>query len=217
MKSSRYQVFIDFDNTITSFDVLDEIIKKFSANDHWKKLERQWQVGNIGSRTCLAGQIKGVRIQKKELLRYLAFIKVDPYFSRLLMFLKKQKTRAYIVSDSFSFIIKAILKNNNIPSLSICANTLKFAKDRLYPSFPHRNRTCDRCAHCKKNTLLNKLKNDKIHIYIGDGLSDACAAESTQLVFAKGKLLKHFHRMKKPCVVFRNLKDVYTYFREELP
>ncbi|MDD5584992.1 MAG: hypothetical protein PHV55_08065, partial [Candidatus Omnitrophica bacterium] len=121
-----------------------------------------------------------------------------------------------IVSDSFSFIIKDILKNNRIAPLPIYANTLKFVKNRLYPSFPRQNRACGRCAHCKKNTLLDKIKNDTISIYIGDGLSDVCAAESTKLTFAKGRLLKHFRRAKRPCIAFKNLRDVYIYCREEL-
>ncbi len=36
-------VFFDFDNTITTFDVLDDMLARFSRNDNWIKLEEQWK------------------------------------------------------------------------------------------------------------------------------------------------------------------------------
>ena len=62
---SNCRVFFDFDNTLTVTDVLMEIIKKFSVNDHWKALEKSWVNGEIGTKECLAGQLQGIRVTKE--------------------------------------------------------------------------------------------------------------------------------------------------------
>ncbi len=210
---SQCLVFFDFDNTITTFDVLDDIIKRFSVNKDWVKFEEAWEKGEIGSRRCLEGQLRSVRVTRKELFRYLSGIKIDPHFHKIYAMLKREGLRPVILSDNFNPIIKFILKNNDIGEMRIFANNLSFRGDRLLSSFPHVNSHCLRCAHCKKKNLLKKGVRDKIIMYIGDGLSDICPAENSDMVFAKGKLLEHFRSKKKLCLAFRNLDDIYNYYR----
>ena len=205
-------VFFDFDATITTFDVLDEIIKHFSANDDWKKHEKDWAKGKIGSRECLEKQIQSVRVTERDLARYLSLIRIDPHFHGLFTLLKREGVRPVILSDNFHPIIEAILRNNGVNGIKIYANALKFQKNRLIPSFPRMNKKCSRCGHCKKKTLQMKNVRDKVIIYVGDGLSDICPAECSDLVFAKGRLLNYFRDKKKLCVSFTDLEDVYNYF-----
>lgn len=206
---AKYKFFFDFDNTIAPFDVLDNIIESFSINKNWIEVEKAWKKGRIGSGDCLTQQLAGVRISKDQLLRYLSSIKIDPYFQIILCLLNRNKIRPVILSDNFGFIIKFILSNNGINNARIHANSLRFNKDRLIPSFPHKNRLCQRCAHCKKKNLLKENSGDKIIIYAGDGLSDICPAEHSDIVFAKASLLKHFRGKKKECFPFKNLEDIY--------
>jgi len=212
LKPLKCQVFFDFDNTITTFDVLDDIIKRFARNKDWQAWERAWEAGRIGSGHCLKKQMELLAIGKKELLRYLSGIKVDPYFKKLLVRFKGQGVRPFILSDSFSFIIENILRNHNISGVKVYSNRLKFLRGRINFSFPHKNNVCLVCAHCKKKNLLRSANGGKVIIYIGDGMSDVCAARHADLVFAKGKLLQCFAMEKRSCIPIRNLKDVYDYF-----
>lgn len=212
-KLSDCVVFFDFDNTITPFDVCDDIIKRFSINEDWIAPELAWQKGKIGSARCLSEQLKSVRISKDELGRYLSQIKIDPYFHRIIGILKKDGLKPVILSDSFTFIINTILRDNGVTNAEIYANDLRFGKDRLMPSFPNRNPRCNICAHCKKKSLLRNKFRDKIIMYVGDGLSDICPALYSHMVFAKGELLRHFRRTKRLCIAYRNLEDIYNYFR----
>lgn len=210
---SECMVFFDFDNTITPFDVLDDIIERFSVNTGWVAFEKAWKRREIGSRICLVGQLGSVRITKKNLLQYLSRIKVEPHFHKLFALLRKEAIRPVILSDSFNFIIKSILRNNGIKGVRVYANRLRFRKDRLLASFPYKNKRCLRCAHCKKKNLLKKGIRGKIIIYIGDGLSDICPAECSDIVFAKGSLLKHFRKTGRLCLAYNNLEDIHNYFR----
>jgi len=206
-------VFFDFDNTITLYDVLDDIVRRFSVNKEWQALEKAWREGRIGSRECIGGQLQLIRVTKKELERYISRVKIDPHFHQLFAMLKREGIGPVILSDSFSFIIKSVLSNNGINGVKVYANKLRFDGNRLIPSFPYQDKLCNRCAHCKKKNLLKTNVKDKIIIYIGDGLSDVCPAECSDLVFAKGNLLEHFRSKKMLCVAFRSISDICNYFR----
>lgn len=202
-------VFFDFDNTLTDFDVLDAVIRRFSVNEDWVTFEEAWQAGNIGSKECLEGQLQSLRLDQKVLSNYLKTIKLDPYFKKLLTLLNHEKIESMILSDSFSYFIHEILGHHQITGIPVYANELEFDYDRLIPSFPFQSPDCRRCAHCKKQHVLKAA--DKITVYIGDGLSDICPAEHADIVFAKGKLYEHFQKIGKPCKHFQSLQDIYLF------
>jgi len=208
LKLSDCVVFFDFDNTITRFDVICDVLERFSVDQKWVPLENAWQAGRIGSKECLKGQLRSVRLTKKEMRRYLSTVPIDPAFSPLVEWLKKNKIRPVILSDSFSFFIKEILKNHGIRGVKVYCNELRFSGNRLIPSFPYRSKACPRCAHCKKQRLLDPQWRGKITVYIGDGLSDVCPARQADLLFAKDHLLDYCRKNRVPCVAFKNLKDV---------
>lgn len=215
--AKNYAVFFDFDNTITAYDVLDDMLARFSKDDKWMVLEEQWKKGKIGSLECLEGQLKSIRIDKKSLDKYLGTIELDPYFKKLLQFFYSKKIKVIILSDNFDYILHRILKINNVSQdvSDIYSNALKIQKSRLLPRFPFTDPECGDCAHCKKTSLLNNVKADETSVYIGDGQSDICASKSADIVFAKGHLRKHYRDEKLPCVPFKKLKDVYECFKKE--
>lgn len=208
--------YFDFDNTITSYDVLDDVIARFSVTDEWEVLEKAWQTGEIGSKSCLVGQMACIRVARKKLLKYLWNIKVDPYFKILLNYLRRKGIPSVIVSDSFSFLIREILKSNGVHKIQVCANELKLEEDRLIPAFPHGNMDCPDCAHCKKRHILASRYEGKRVVYVGDGRSDFCAAMESDVVFAKGTLLKYLLKEGKPCVAFEDFESIYMSAKEML-
>ena len=143
---SNCRVFFDFDNTLTKSDVLSEIIKKFSVNDHWLSLENAWINGEIGAKECLEGQMRGVRVGKKALEKYLAGVELDKNCYKVLSFLNAEGVRPVILSDNFAPIIECILAYHGIKDVKFYANALRFYKDRLIPSFPYDNPFCPSCA-----------------------------------------------------------------------
>lgn len=204
--------FFDFDNTMTSFDVLDDVIKRFAVDKNWVKLEARWKKGEIGSRECLEGQLKSLRATKKSLVKYLDSVKIDPWTEKLFGLLRKHGIKPIILSDSFSFIIKHVLKKNKIGGVKVYANTLEFDGDKLVPSFPYLN-GCSRCGHCKKGQMP-LFNNGKKTIYVGDGHSDMCPASEADFVFAKRPLFNYLTKRKKPCRAFKNFKDIYKDLQE---
>ena len=69
---SNCRVFLDFDNTMTTSDVLDDIIRRFSINEQWMVLQKAWEEDQIGTKECLEGQLKNVRVTKDALHKFLS-------------------------------------------------------------------------------------------------------------------------------------------------
>ncbi len=208
------RVFFDFDNTLTQSDVLFDIIKKFSVNDHWKMLEEAWVAGDIGTKECLEGQLRGIRITKKQLSQFLSTMKLDHNCYKIFSLLSQQGIPPVILSDNFTSIIEQILSYNGIKGVKVYANALRHYKDRLIPSFPYDNPFCPSCAHCKKIHLTRDLHENKLLVYIGDGRSDFCPAKVSDIVFAKDSLLAHMKKEGRGHIAYDNIGDVYHYFKE---
>ena len=208
------RVFFDFDNTMTRTDVLDNIIKDFSVNDDWEALQRSWENDEIGTKECLEGQMRGLRVTKKRLNQYLTKVELDRSCYKILSFLSKEGIPPVILSDNFTPIIEQILDHHGIKGVKVYANALRYYKDRLIPSFPYDNPFCPSCAHCKKIHLTRDQHVNKLIVYIGDGRSDFCPAEVSDIVFAKDKLLAHMKKEGWEHIPYKNLGDVYHYFKE---
>ena len=206
---AQCRFFFDFDNTISSFDVLDNLIERFAVDDRWRELERRWQAGEIGSKECLREQLRSVRSTREQLVDYLATIKIDPYFNRILAVLKKDGIYPLIVSDSFNFLIETILKHHDVHGVRILANRLRVQGDRLIPSFPYENPSCCSCAHCKTSHLRNEDSMGKVLVYVGDGRSDYCASMQAHVVFAKDSLAEYLRQKEKKFIGYNNLQNVY--------
>ncbi len=210
------RVFFDFDNTMTITDVLDNIIKDFSITDDWQKLQKSWEQGEIGTKECLEGQLRGVRVTKKKLAKYLAAAELDHSCYKILSLLSKEGIPPVILSDNFTPIIMEILNHHGIKGIKVYANALRYYKDRLIPSFPYDNPFCPSCAHCKKIHLTRDQHVNKLIVYIGDGRSDFCPAEIADIVFAKDCLLDYMKKKGKDYIPYKDLGDVYNYFKEAI-
>lgn len=210
--ADNFIVFFDFDNTITTIDVIDDMLERFSENDGWKELERKWQRGRIGSRECLKGQVEGMKVAGDKLDEYLSTVKIDPYFKKLLRLLESRRIPFLIVSDNFDYMLERILKTNGISGVRAYCNKVEFFDGRLVPSFPYSNSECGDCANCKKAHVLANRPSGAKAVYIGDGKSDVCASRVSDIVFAKGYLKDLFREEGLPCVAIDSLKDVYEYF-----
>lgn len=209
-------VFFDFDNTIATCDVFDNMLLLFSRDDRWVELEKRWKSGRIGSKTCLEGQLRGMDLNKKSLDNYLSKIKLDPYFKPVYKFLQAKKIKIFVLSDNYDYILNKILKINRINNLRVYANKLKFSKGKIITDYPFKDKDCQICAHCKTKNLLAKVPKGATIIYVGDGESDACPAKYAQVVFAKDHLLRHLKESKLDYMAFNNLKGVLIYLKRKL-
>ena len=115
---SNCWVFFDFDNTMTTSDVLFDVIERFSINNHWKSLEK---VAGRKDRDqgVFEGQLRNVRISKNALYRFLKSWILIPIFTSFWRCWVKEGIKPVILSDNFTCIIEWILEYHGIKDLKV--------------------------------------------------------------------------------------------------
>lgn len=209
------QVFIDFDGTLTTCDVLDQLIINFSINDRWKELEKLWQLKEIGSRQCLSEELAQVRISPADLRKFLSNIPLDPGAINLLAFLKQHHIPVTVLSDGLDFFIETILARHAISGLEVRCNKMSHERDRISLGFPFEEAHCESAAaHCKCASARTKQQANRNSVYIGDGRSDLCAARRADFVFAKGELARCLEIERIAFQRFETLNDVRLFLQK---
>ena len=218
MPDRLLEVYFDFDNTITDFDVLDEVIRRFSVDEGWKVAEAAWESGEIGSRECLERQFAGVRVSDAELRDYLATVRIDPAFPRIVRLLGEAGIKPVILSDSFTPFISAILGQNGVAGIDIFANEIRIDGRVPKVSFPYFGSICSTSGNCKTSHLLRRNRPAGTRkVYVGDGRSDICPAQFCEILFAKGTLYDHYAKIRGNCFPFADLSSVEEHLKTLLP
>jgi 2,3-diketo-5-methylthio-1-phosphopentane phosphatase len=202
-------LFFDFDNTVTRGDLLDAVIARFSKDDSWRECEADWQAGRISTRECLARQVGNLKASPAEMLEFAAGAAIDPYFVPIVRRAAGAGLELTVLSDSFTALIDAVLRRNGIPQVRVIANEIRFLENRVEARFPHVDPSCPRCAHCKAQHFRSLQGRETV--FVGDGLSDLCAGDVADVVFAKDALAAHLSRTGRHYLAFDSLQPVLDY------
>ena len=208
-------VLTDFDGTICTRDIGNEILNKFTDKS-WEDIDRNYVKGKIGSRAAYEMISPLMKGSPKKMQRFVFDKgKLTPGFLKFYRLCKKNNLDMKIVSDGLDFYIKAILEEKGFNDIEFFSNASEFGvDDSIVIKFPAMNELCGRCGTCKNRILHSyRLIYDRI-IYIGDGQSDLCPSRSADLVFAKGVLLKKYQEESMNCVPFTDFSDICDYLKK---
>jgi 2,3-diketo-5-methylthio-1-phosphopentane phosphatase len=205
---SRVRVYVDFDGTISLEDTTDVILERF-ADPSWQKIEAEWLAGRIGSRECLARQIDLIRATPEQIDSICSEVPLDPHFSELVALCRSQDIAISVISDGLDRVVSKMLTlaGVNVPVLANRFEWLGGKRWRL--AFPYGRSDCQAQAGNCKCLALNEHA-ESLRILIGDGRSDFCAAETADLVVAKGALIEHCQANGLPYTVFGNFAGATT-------
>lgn len=207
-KKEKLIVFTDFDGTITLKDLGDEIFIRFGDFDKYHDLLVN---GKIDIKTYWIELCKTFdeRVSDEKIAELALRADIDPYFVDFVYYLESEEIPLFITSDGFKSYIKPILERENISNIKFYCNELKFDQKGVYPIFPGATESCNcMAASCKRNRLLNNSEDDSIIVYIGDGYSDFCAAEHSDIIFAKKNLAAYCNEKRIPHYPYKNFFDV---------
>jgi 2-hydroxy-3-keto-5-methylthiopentenyl-1-phosphate phosphatase len=210
-------LFLDFDGTVSERDAIDALLEAF-AGPQWLAIEAEWQAGRIGSRECLRTQMALVRAGRGEVNALLDSIKVDRGFATLLETCASLGVPAHIVSDGLDYCIRRILAHAGprvaraLAHVQIYSSRLKLEGEGWRVECSEFAGACPHgCATCKPAVMRRLNPTGARSLFVGDGLSDRYAAESADLVFAKGKLADYCRAQSIAHVVYDDLSKVAAY------
>jgi 2,3-diketo-5-methylthio-1-phosphopentane phosphatase len=215
LKDFKLKIFCDFDGTVTQNDVWVNSLGKF-IKDRKKFAEvcSQFSQCQITARECLLKELELVEdfsIDKFNL--YLNDEKLDDYFNDFMEYCRINKYQIFILSEGLDFYIKFIFQKYNI-SLPFFSNKLKTSdnngKIKLGCEFPYSDETCNWCGVSKRNIILTNTNeyDNEVSVFIGDGISDCCAANYSDIVFAKKELASYCWKNNITYFEYKNFSDI---------
>ena len=209
------KVFCDFDGTISLSDTTDVILARF-ASPAWEMIEEEWKRGEIGSAECMRLQIALIRASRQELDDVLDSLPIDPSFLPFVSFCESLGAPLTIISDGVDYFIHRILKRYQLDHLPIIANRLTLRSDGTYSlSCPYTNPSCSSASGVCKCHQIDASASTSV--FVGDGRSDFCAAESADLLFAKSTLATYCIQKNISYIPYRDFADVQRAIRRVLP
>lgn len=204
----KYKFFCDFDGTVTKEDVIDRILEEF-ADPMWMDIERSWINGEIGSRDCLARQIRLIKARKHDLLDFVEAIEIDETFVEFARYCKTKAFEIVILSDGIDLFIKSILNRFGLKDIKVFSNGLAHTNGYFEMTFPYFRKDCSsRSGVCKCKIMEGLSSPEGINILVGDGRSDFCIAGKADLTFAKSTLLQFCRGEKISYIEHREFKDI---------
>jgi 2-hydroxy-3-keto-5-methylthiopentenyl-1-phosphate phosphatase len=179
-------VVIDFDGTICSEDVSEEILRAFAPPEWWD-IDLEFQRGAIGSRECLSRQAALLQGSEREMLAFALKHRIEPSFAPFVEWAKAQGIEVAVASDGFGFYVEPMLKAAGVDGIALHINHMEVEEGTF--SFPSAHPVCVGCGVCKM--LVVKGYRDRLGqvAFVGEGHTDRYGALYADLVFAKKHLV----------------------------
>lgn len=206
----KYAVLTDFDGTISTLDIGDQIIQEFIRLDNGKQLESDFRNKVIGSAELYRRLYAGFHGTERDVVEFVKGFCLDPYFKQFIGFCQQNNLELAVLSDGFQYYIKALFEKYgiNISDVTVYCNRAHFDADRVVLEFPYQNPYCNICANCKAGAYIKYKDIGYDVIFIGDGFSDRYVAEKADIVFAKSHLAQYCENNSIAYIPFEDFNDV---------
>jgi 2-hydroxy-3-keto-5-methylthiopentenyl-1-phosphate phosphatase len=172
---------LDWDGTVTEIDGLHMIIEEFGDREIYRVTEGQ--LGrSMSLHEVIAVEMATLTLPLADAVRWVReHVTVRPGFREL-----ARRFRPTILSSGFCELIEPVLEREGV-SLEVHANRLDPRADG-WRAIWRDEAQCDQCGEaCKRGGLPNGAPV----VYVGDGVSDRCAALAADRVFARDGLARY--------------------------
>jgi 2-hydroxy-3-keto-5-methylthiopentenyl-1-phosphate phosphatase len=211
-----YHIYCDFDATVTIEDTWDKLFKQF-GDPYAFKVWGKFNTGEYTAAQCITEACATVKDADKEAMN--AMFVAQPLrrgFVEFVDFCKEQKLPLTIVSDGFSIYIREIFLHHGI-DIPYFANKVELTDTgNLSVEFPHARESCRFCGACKCGTILTTSADEDTIVYIGDGYSDHCPVEISDVVFARDMLTRFCSKQGIPHHPFEDFFQVQDILKKHL-
>jgi len=201
---ARASVFLDFDGTISTFDVGVHVLTR-AARDEWREIDERFRRGAIDSRECILDEWDLVEGDEATLRAIAAEVALDPGVGPLVDALRAAGAELMVVSDGFGFYVEDAVRPFD---LDVRTNAVDFTNRRLEFPFEDDCCPCASCGTCKQAPIKDAAYRGRSTVLVGDGASDRKAALLADVVFAKDALAAWCTMFGVPHVPFTTLADV---------
>jgi 2-hydroxy-3-keto-5-methylthiopentenyl-1-phosphate phosphatase len=201
-------VVVDFDGTIVSQDVSEEILRRFAPPEWWD-IDLQFQRGEIGSRECLVRQASLLRGRQDDMLSFaVESHQVDPTFAPFVDWAHRAGISVSVASDGLGFYIEPMLRASGVEAMTIFTNDVGVDSEPKRFEFPFAHPVCVGCGTCKM-AIVRRYRDEVGPVaFVGEGHTDRYGALYSDVVFAKKHLVEICRADGVPYLPWENFDDV---------
>jgi 2,3-diketo-5-methylthio-1-phosphopentane phosphatase len=195
---------LDFDGTITAVDLLDEMAQRFGDPDVYQEVEDGIHAGTITLQECITREFEPVTVPLEEMIAWvLTNVEMRPGLPELVARVRARGWGVRVLSSGFGEIIGPVLLHMGIEGVEILANSLDARPDGWRVLW----RDEEICPVCGEACKRAGLPDGEI-VYVGDGISDRCAALAADRVFATRALARYLDEQAVPYESFADFHDI---------
>jgi len=209
----RLAVFCDFDGTFAVQDVGSTIARRYAAarrTELWPRLER----GELDAWHYNMELLDGLALPEAELEAFLRTIELDPGARDLVEWCERQRVPFRVLSDGFDRNLDRLQQLHGL-RFAYDANRLRYENGawRIAARWPDPSCGCG-TGVCKRARIAEfRERHPGVPVvHIGNGrVSDLCASEAADRVFAKDSLADVLEERRIPFERFTTLHDVVAH------
>jgi 2-hydroxy-3-keto-5-methylthiopentenyl-1-phosphate phosphatase len=211
----RKIVFSDFDGTITEHDTLDAVQDVYGPVD-WRERYAEMRRSGMSMRDTTRRILETVRATPEQVEKVIESIGIRAGFDELVRYVRSHGYEFIIQSEGIDLSIRLILHQRGLDDIPFFTNQY-VVNGEGRPSIVniHSHPDCAVCGNCKSSHLIEARKTGAAIVYMGDGVTDRCPAELSDIVFARGELTEWCRSHGVPCIQFEDFRDVLKEFHRE--
>lgn len=201
----------DFDGTITQRDTLHVIVERYGTPGVWDAIEPRLRAGEMTLEQAMEEQFAGVKATPLEIQRLVAErTTLRAGFADLVEWAGRRGIRLVVLSSGFRSVIDDVLARAGLTGLVVESHDAAFSPQGSRILWADRGGvSCELCGRrCKRHDLSRHRRDGEPVIYVGDGVSDRCAAPAADLVFAREGLAEYLAELEVPFVPYEDFHDV---------
>jgi 2,3-diketo-5-methylthio-1-phosphopentane phosphatase len=204
-----FQVFSDFDGTISRTDSLKLLLDHFGGQV-WTSIKARMDSGEVTEREAVAEVFREFPISVNEATDWvLQNVSIDPAFSTFYRWLQEKNAPLTILSGGFVQFIRPLLAREGLPNVRVIANSAIHAGAGWEIRPAGLEAECLAFHHCKCSSMsLSSQSSMRLTVYVGDGNTDHCPAARADLVFAKKSLADFRRQQGVSFTPFEDFRDV---------
>lgn len=211
----RIAVFMDFDDTLSTGNVAQMLLKHF-APEEFARCSARYRAGEITFREYQELSFDAVRAPVSELQKAAADrAQIRAGMTALIDAVSAIGDPVTVLSAGLDIYIQPVLQQHGLSNLDVICGSARRDRSDSGPfryDYPFGSMQDSGCkgdwATCKCKALEQAGSNTKT-VFVGDGsTSDACAAEKADHVFARDRLLRICNEKRVPATPFEDFTPV---------
>ncbi len=197
-------IVLDFDGTITEVDLLQEVAAHFGDPSVVDEVDRALDEGRMTLQEEITREYEPVTASLDDVQAWvLERVRIRDGLADLVALARARAWGVRVLSSGFEEIIRPVLADRGIEGIEILANRVDARPDGWRVIW--RDETV--CQVCGEPCKRGGLPGGEI-VYVGDGISDRCAALAAQRVFATRGLARYMDERRLPYEPFGDFHDI---------